>query len=117
MNVAENKVLCRRVLAPKDAEVVTSVVDASTQRLGVHACPNGMYARGYNDEKNQLLCSQDSRFTGLPKDEFQDGPPVSTATTGFGMHVCPAVRPGAITVMTGINAGQNRFLCSNISLK
>jgi hypothetical protein len=108
MNVKENKQLCRRVIAESEKDNVTSIVDARTQRAGMHACPTGMYVRGYNDERNLLLCSQDSRRPAQLADELQDA-----ASQRHGMHVCPGAE-GKSMVLTGINAGENRFLCSSV---
>lgn len=100
-HLGQNRFLCRRVNQANE----DCFIDHATQRNGMHACPEGTYMRGYRQDRNLLTCcfERERGYTEYAS-EFAD-----TSSQEFGMHACPS--PGPNTFMTGINAGQNRFLC------
>lgn len=79
------------------------VLDTSTQRWGMRACPERTLMVGYNQSLDQLLCQGGMAV----QFEFVDGNPATQ--DGFPMHVCGASNHYA---MSGIDPGQNRFTCA-----
>ena len=55
LQIARGRLLCRAYGLGK-ADVFA---DYSTERDGMHACPQGTYVRGYSDAHNILICSFD----------------------------------------------------------
>lgn len=81
--------------------VGTPQLDTGTQRDGMHACPANMTMVGLHAELNYLACAYAGAFyegssNGAP--ENQDKYPMHTCWQNY--------------AMTGINIGENRFLCA-----
>jgi hypothetical protein len=85
---------------PSPGEAIPRVVDASTNRDGMHACPTTgpSYAVGIHVGQNLLLCA------GYLLNETVD-----TSSHIGDTHTCPTGQ-----FMTGVHIVENRFLCSNL---
>src|SRR5271165_2898633 len=77
------------------------VVDYTTARQGMHACPVGLYMTGIHVGNNIFLCNQIGRGYQISEEI------VDTSTVDFGMHACPSGK-----VMTGFHESENRLLCA-----
>ena len=103
--------LCLRVLPVGEEKYETTVVDTSTRRNNMHACPVGMYMIGIHLGSDNWLCGYDSRRGIVPHpQEFEDGHPFNSPNQQQGVHACPQT-PGLIRYMAGLNEADDRFLC------
>ena len=110
LQLAKGRLLCRADGLGK-ADVFA---DYSTQRGGMHACPDGTYVRGYDPAGNILVCSFDM---SLGATRFASGDirsPVRGAAPPqrFGMHVCS--KTDFSQVVVGVHASDNTFLCRQL---
>lgn len=111
VHAAKKRLLCRRFnLGTSDV-----FVDYSTQRSGMHACPDGTYARAYNDDHNLLICAYpvERGFTTFSGAEVLSPPNGhGSAPQRAGMHVCSNTDLNQVVV--GIHASKNVFLCRSL---
>jgi hypothetical protein len=59
-DIEKNVFKCRRVIPQEGEKNVTSILDKSTRRADMHACPKGTYIRGLHANNDWLICSYDS---------------------------------------------------------
>lgn len=110
-HVSDNRFTCVRVVPRGREHEVHTILDTGTQHDyccgNMHVCPGGMYMRGLHDGNNWLVCSDgaDVVVEGSFVDQHGDH-------QANGMHVCPTVDQGRITIMTGIHNGRNDFACA-----
>jgi hypothetical protein len=99
--------------APLQFPSGTRSLDTSTQRAGMHACPYGQVMVGFHNGLNRLACQTlpgtmvNGEYTDpVPPPLFPNTPTQDT----YPMHVCS---PSQGYTMSGINVGQNKFLCAS----
>jgi hypothetical protein len=99
--------------APLQFPSGTRSLDTSTQRAGMHACPYGQVMVGFHNALNRLAC-QTLPGTSVSGEYTDPVPPPLFPNTptqdGYPMHVCS---PNQGYTMSGINVGQNKFLCAS----
>ena len=78
----------------------------TTQRGGMHACPQNRYITGVEGEKIRLLCALMPPGYNPATDEHADGMPGTQPHQEQQMHACPKG-----SVMSGLNVNRNEFLC------
>ena len=84
------------------------VVDVSTVREGMHACPGDSFVTGIHVGQNKLLCSD----LFAPFRSVVGGATLATVdvhTRDQGMHACPAGM-----AITGIHVGDDKLLCESL---
>jgi hypothetical protein len=108
-HVGQNVFKC----APLQFASGTRSLDTSTQRAGMHACPYGQVMVGFHNGLNRLAC-QTLPGTSVSGEYTDPVPPPLFPNTptqdGYPMHVCS---PNQGYTMSGINVGQNKFLCAS----
>ena len=99
--------------APLSSTSGNRFLDTGTQRAGMHACPFGTVMVGFHDSLNRLACQTlpginiNGEYTDpVPPPKFPNTP----TQDGYPMHVCT---PSQGYTMSGINVGQNKFLCAS----
>jgi hypothetical protein len=110
MEVARGRLLCRAYgLGKPDV-----FADYSTERDGMHACPEGTYVRGYSNAHNILICSFDisSGATTFLSGDIRSPANGHSPPQRAGMHVCSATDFSQVVV--GVHASTNTFLCRQL---
>jgi len=98
LEVAENHLACARLSSPPAAHFI----DASTQKMGMHACPGtnpGDPVIGVHVDRNLLLCG------GTPAETAQGT--IDASTQRNGMHSCPVGQ-----FVLGIETARNLLICA-----
>ena len=99
-NVDQNIFKCRpMIIGPNDQ----TFLDSGTQRLGMHACPQGSLMIGLRANANLLGCYTSSHGVLATWDEYVDA-----GTQDNNMHVC---REDQRYAMVGIRIDRNQFIC------
>lgn len=111
-----NLLLCERVVSAANARLVTSKILPAQSRNGMqYACPEGMYMRGIHLQDSKVICSQ-VEGSNVEEEHASNGENGNDQDHPTGSHACQNPDDDdRAAVITGVNPGNNVFLCAYIT--